>query len=404
MSDSNFSSSDNDVTSMKTGRMQANSRVRRRYMADMRFKVYSMAAVGFSLAFLVFFFSDLIGKGLPAFQQAEVLAEVSYSQDVADGNYRAAVDKDLRQVISRGYLRTLPLYLQNNPEKIGTSETIWVVANYDVDQYLKEHPYRLKSKEMKVVKRLQEEGHLALHFNTYFFTNGDSKMPEIAGIKSAAIGTIYVLFLTMLFALPIGVMTAIYLEEFAPDNHVIRFIEVNINNLAAIPSILFGLLGLAIFINFFGVPRSSALVGGLTLGLMTLPVVIISSRAALKAVPESIREGAIGVGASPWQTVWHHVLPLAMPGILTGSIIGLAQAMGETAPLIIVGMIAYIPDAPDSILHAATVMPAQIYTWSGESIRAYAERTAAGILVLLAVLLTMNAFAIALRRRFERRW
>ncbi|HKI60152.1 MAG TPA: phosphate ABC transporter permease PstA, partial [Mariprofundaceae bacterium] len=213
-----------------------------------------------------------------------------------------------------------------------------------------------------------------------------------------------VLLLTMAFAVPVGVMTAIYLEEFAPDNRLTQVIEVNINNLAAIPSILYGLLGLAIFINFMGVPRSSALVGGLTLALMTLPVVIIATRAALRAVPESIREAAYGVGASSLQTVWHHVLPLAMPGILTGSIIGLAQAMGETAPLLIVGMMAYIPDAPGSIFEATTVLPAQIYTWSSESLRAFEERTAAGIMILLAVLLSLNAAAVKLRNRSETTW
>ncbi|HKI59534.1 MAG TPA: phosphate ABC transporter permease PstA, partial [Mariprofundaceae bacterium] len=201
-----------------------------------------------------------------------------------------------------------------------------------------------------------------------------------------------------------GVMTAIYLEEFAPDNRLTQVIEVNINNLAAIPSILYGLLGLAIFINFMGVPRSSALVGGLTLALMTLPVIIIATRAALRSVPDSIREAAYGVGASSLQTVWHHVLPLAMPGILTGSIIGLAQAMGETAPLLIVGMMAYIPDAPGSIFEATTVLPAQIYTWSSESLRAFEERTAAGIMVLLAVLLTLNALAVKFRNRSENTW
>ncbi len=236
--------------------------------------------------------------------------------------------------------------------------------------------------------------------------NGDSKLPEIAGILSAVVGTIYVMFLTMLFSVPVGVMTAIYLEEFAPDNWFTRTIEVNINNLAAIPSIIFGLLGLAIFINVFGVPRSSALAGGLTLALMTLPVIIISTRTALRSVPDAIRQGAQGgVGASPWQVVWHHVLPLSLPpGILTGSIIGLAQAMGETAPLLIVGMLAYIPEAPNSITEAATVLPAQIYTWSATSLRAYTERTALGIMVLLSVLLMLNAAAVLIRNKFERKW
>ncbi|MFQ5519353.1 MAG: phosphate ABC transporter permease PstA, partial [Mariprofundus sp.] len=371
---------------------------------EQRFRAMCFGAVVFALLFLVFFFADLISKGWPALQQAEIQIEVNYSEAVRDGKYRLAVDKQFRKIISRGWLRTLPLHLEDHPKLVGTTASKWVVAIAEVDQYLKGHPNKLKLKYKKLVDELQTEGKIHLAFNTYFFTRGDSKMPELAGIRSAVVGTIYVLLLTMLFSLPIGIMTAVYLEEFAPDNRFIRFIEVNINNLAAIPSILFGLLGLAIFINFFGVPRSSALVGGLTLSLMTLPVIIISARVALEAVPDSIREAALGVGASHWQTVWHHVLPLAMPGILTGSIIGLARAMGETAPLIIVGMIAYIPDAPSSILEAATVLPAQIYTWTGEPLRAFAERTSAAILVLLAVLLGLNAVAIWFRQRFEHKW
>ncbi len=382
----------------------SNPAIRKRYATEKRFRAMCFGAVVFALLFLVFFFADLISKGWPALQQAEMQAEVSYSEAVRDGKYRLAVDKRLRKIVSRGWLRALPLYLEDHPELVGTTTTKWVVVIAEVDQYLKGHPNKLKPKYKKLVDELQADGKVQLAFNTYFFTRGDSKMPELAGIKSAVVGTIYVLLLTMLFSLPVGIMTAIYLEEFAPDNHFIRFIEVNINNLAAIPSILFGLLGLAIFINFFGVPRSSALVGGLTLSLMTLPVIIISARVALEAVPDSIREAALGVGASPWQAVWHHILPLAMPGILTGSIIGLARAMGETAPLIIVGMVAFIPDAPSSILEAATVLPAQIYTWTGEPLRAFAERTSAAILVLLAVLLSLNAVAIWLRQHFEHKW
>jgi len=251
---------------------------------------------------------------------------------------------------------------------------------------------------------MREEGKVRLGFNRTFFSKGDSKIPEYSGFWSAMVGSIMTMIVTMLISFPIGVMTAIYLEEFAPDNKMTQFIEININNLAAIPSILFGLLGLAIFINFFGVPRSSPLVGGMTLALMTLPIIIVSSKAALKAVPATIRQAGFGLGLTRWQIVRDHVLPLALPGMLTGSIIGLAQAMGETAPLIIVGMIAFIPDATSSIVDAATVMPAQIFTWSGMPERAYLERTAAGILVLLTVLLSLNAIAIYLRKKFERKW
>jgi len=384
--------------------LQINPRQRSRARADFRFKLYGLGALLFAMTFLVFFFADIIGKGLPAFQQAEILTQVEYSEDVIK-NYNKAVERDLVRLISRSWTRTIPMMLKAHPEMLGTSSEQWVLADYHVDQYLKGHDgHNLKKKYQAQVDQLYKEGKIRLAFNTGFFNSGDSKMPENAGILASAIGSVLVLLLTMFFAVPIGVMTAIYLEEFAPDNHFTRLIEVNINNLAAIPSILYGLLGLAIFINFMGVPRSSALAGGLTLALMTLPIIIIATRASLRSVPETIREAAYGLGASTLQTTWHHVLPLAMPGILTGSIIGLAQAMGETAPLLIIGMMAYIPEAPHSILEATTVLPAQVYTWSSESIRAFEERTAAGIMVLLAVLLTLNAVAVRLRNRSQQTW
>lgn len=384
--------------------LQRDARKRRRDRADARFKWYGFTAIALAMAFLVFFFVDMIFKGLPAFQQAEILVQVEYSE-AAQKNYNKAISKKYKKVVSRAWLRTLPMMMKAQPELIGTSQEEWVLADYRVDQFLKGHDgHGLKEKYQKMITQLQEEGKVRLAFNTGFFTKGDSKLPENAGILASAIGSVLVLLLTMLFAVPIGVMTAIYLEEFAPDNRLTQLIEVNINNLAAIPSILYGLLGLAVFINFMGVPRSSALAGGLTLALMTLPIIIIATRAALRAVPDSIREAAYGLGASSLQTVWHHVLPLAMPGILTGSIIGLAQAMGETAPLLIVGMMAYIPEAPHSIFEATTVLPAQVYTWSGESIRAFVERTAAGILVLLVVLLSLNALAVRFRNRAEQTW
>ncbi|MDX8382825.1 MAG: phosphate ABC transporter permease PstA, partial [Ghiorsea sp.] len=363
-------------------------RLKRRYRFATLFKSSAIAALALAASFLVFFFYSMVSQGFSALSQTEILVEVHYNE-ASQHSYKKAVDKSYRKVISRGWLRTLPLYMEDHPELLGTSQVQWVTATGDVDQYMKGKPNRLKSKYKKQIDQLQADGKVKLAFNVNFFTNGDSKMPELAGIKSALVGSILVLLVTMCIALPVGVMTAVYLEEFAPDNRITQIIEVNINNLAAIPSILFGLLGLAIFINFFGVPRSSAIAGGLTLALMTLPIIIITTRAALRAVPSTIREAAYGLGASRWQTVWHHVLPLAFPGILTGSIIGLAQAMGETAPLLIVGMMAYIPDTPTSFTEAATVLPAQIFTWAGESIRAYEERTAAAILVLLSILLSM---------------
>jgi len=379
-------------------------RQKRRERADTRFRLYGLSALGLAMAFLVFFFIDIIGQAIPAFHVVEVKVTVHYDEAVKT-NYNKAVDHKLRRIVSRGWLRKLPAYLNAHPNMVGTSAELWIPADSRVDQYIKGHDgHGLKSKYQHVVDAMQKEGHVRKVFNSGFFSSGDSKLPEQAGILAAAVGSVFTLLLTMLVAVPIGVMTAIYLEEFAADNHLTRLIEVNINNLAAIPSILYGLLGLAIFINFMGVPRSSALAGGLTLALMTLPIIIIATRASLRAVPESIREAAYGLGASSLQVVWHHVLPLAMPGILTGSIIGLAQAMGETAPLIIVGMMAYIPDPPTSILDATTVLPAQVYTWSTESLRGYSERTAAGILVLLTVLLSLNAIAVTLRNRMQQIW
>lgn len=377
--------------------------LKKRHRKSARMKWLSLTALLAAGAFLLVFLADMLIKGLPAFQQAYIQVEVNYSERASELPL-AAVEADVRELVSRGYLRLIPNRMEDNPELLGTKRMEWVLADDAVDQHLKGRGSRLKDKQKAVVDRMAEAGNAELRFNTGFFTNGDSKLPEMAGLASAAVGSVLVLIVTLAFAFPVGVMTAVYLEEFAPDNRFTRFVEININNLAAIPSILFGLLGLAIFINFFGAPRSSALAGGLTLGLMTLPIIIITSRAALRAVPDSIRQAAFGVGATRWQTVRDHVLPLSMPGILTGSIIGLAQALGETAPLIIIGMIAYIPDAPSSFTQAATVLPAQIFTWAGMPESAYVERTAAGIIVLLSVLITLNATAVYLRKKFEHRW
>ena len=263
---------------------------------------------------------------------------------------------------------------------------------------------RTSDKGAAILLSLQDQGSVDLKFNTVFFTAGDSREPELSGILSAAKGSFYMLIVTLLLSFPIGVASAIYLEEFAPQNRWTDFIEVNINNLAAVPSIVFGLLGLAVFINFFTLPRSAPLVGGLVLTLMTLPTIIISGRAALKSVPPSIREAALGIGASKVQMVFYHVLPLALPGMLTGTIIGMAQALGESAPLLMIGMVAFIVDIPQGFTDPATVLPVQIYLWADSPERAFVERTSAAIMVLLAFLISMNALAVILRKRFERRW
>jgi phosphate transport system permease protein len=276
----------------------------------------------------------------------------------------------------------------------------WQVVTYETP----EDNRRVTDQEVAFLERLKSEGKVEGHFNWLFFTAGDSREPELAGIRGAIVGSVLTLLVTIALCLPIGVLGAVYLEEFARKNRLTDLIEVNINNLAAVPSIVFGLLGLAVFLNFFGLPRSAPLVGGLVLALLVLPTIIIAARAALKAVPPSIKEAALGVGASHQQAVFHHVLPLAMPGIMTGTIIGMAHALGETAPLLMIGMVAFIVDVPQSVTQAATVLPVQIYLWSDLPELAYQAKTAAAIIVLLVFLFVMNGLAIWLRRRFERRW
>jgi phosphate transport system permease protein len=276
----------------------------------------------------------------------------------------------------------------------------WRVVTYQTPEAARQ----VSDQEVAWLESLKGQGLVAHHFNTRFFTSGDSREPELAGIRGALMGSFLTLLVTLVLCLPVGVAAAVYLEEFAPRNRITEIIEVNINNLAAVPSIVFGLLGLALFLNTLGLPRSAALVGGLVLALLVLPTIIIASRAALKAVPPSIREAALAIGASHQQAVFHHVLPLAMPGIMTGTIIGMAHALGETAPLLMIGMVAFIVDIPGGVTDSATVLPVQIYLWSDLPERAFEAKTAAAILVLLAFLFLMNGLAILLRRRFERRW
>jgi len=377
--------------------------LKKRHRKAAIFKWFTISSLAISLLFLAIFLGDMIIKGSSAIQQTYIQVEVTYNEKSIK-SYRKAVKRKYVNLVSRAELRTIPMEMKNDPSLMNTTKLIWMLADDQVDMYMKEYYYKIKSKNLKTLKNLIEQDRVEKRFNTVFFTHGDSKTPEYSGILSAMIGTIMTLFVAMLVAFPIGVATAVYLEEFSEQNKWSEFLEVNINNLAAIPSILFGLLGLAIFINLFGFPRSSALVGGLTLALMTLPIIVVSSRAALRSVPATIRQAGYGLGLTKVQVVRDHVIPLAFPGIMTGSIIGLAQAMGETAPLIIVGMIAFIPDAPNTIFEAATVMPAQIFTWAGMPERAYIERTAAGILVLLTVLISLNAFAVYLRKKFEVKW
>ena len=318
----------------------------------------------------------------------------------------------LYDLVSKGAAFKVMDMVKADPKLISTRFKVWVPANDDVDMLMKgsidisvpESNRRINDKQYEWIKILENDGLLKMSFNTTFFTAGDSREPELAGILGAAKGSFYTLLITLLFSFPIGVAAAIYLEEFAPDSAVTAFIEVNINNLAAVPSIIFGLLGLAIFINFWGIPRSTPIVGGLVLTLMTLPTIIIAARASIKSVPPSIREAALGVGASKIQTVFHHVLPLALPGMLTGTIIGMARALGETAPLLMIGMVAFIADIPGNLTDPATALPVQIYLWADSPERAFVEKNSAAIIVLLGFLITMNAAAVYMRSKFEMKW
>jgi phosphate transport system permease protein len=424
----------------ESNRARVAAGLKRRQWQELAFKLLGLAATLVGLVFLGVFFFTLIANGYTALQQTRILLNVELDADeitpsgaldadaLRTGNYqglvRNALDRRFPEVTARSERRELyalmsqgaGLELRNritaNPELIGETVTLWLLADDDVDMLVKgfisrevpETERRLSDRQIEWIEALEAENRVDLKFNRYFFTSGDSRDPELAGIWSATVGSFFMLLVTLAISFPLGVATAMYLEEFAPRNRWTDLIEVNINNLAAVPSIVFGLLGLALFINLFGLPRSAPLVGGLVLSLMTLPVIIIASRAALTAVPPSIREAALGVGASKMQMVFHHVLPLAMPGMLTGTIIGMARALGESAPLLMIGMVAFIVDVPDSPLDPATALPVQVFLWADSPERAFVERTSAAILVLLAFLLLMNGAAILLRKRFERRY
>ncbi|HID97523.1 MAG TPA: phosphate ABC transporter permease PstA [Thermodesulfobacteriaceae bacterium] len=406
----------------------------RRYGAERRFRFMGVAALVTSIVFLSLLFINIIGTGYSAFQQTFVKLDVNFdphmvsAEDPASANYPGLIKKAMRSLfpevkkrrdkrklyslVSTGASFQLQKIVESDPTVIGTRQSVWVPADDEVDMLMKGHvdrnvpetERRLKDVQIQWIDRLIEQGRLKKSFNTIFFTSGDSRNPELAGILGAVVGSFYTLLVTLALSFPAGVATAVYLEEFAPKNRWTDIIEVNINNLAAVPSIVFGLLGLAVFINFFGFPRSSPLVGGLVLSLMTLPTIIIASRASLQSVPPSIRDAALALGASRVQMVVHHVLPLALPGMLTGTIIGMARALGETAPLLMIGMVAFIVDIPSNIIDPASVLPVQIYLWSDSPERGFLERMSAAIMVLLVFLMVMNLVAVILRKRFERRW
>ncbi len=401
----------------------------RRYRSEVIFKFSGIVAIGFALSFLFIMMLAIGGRGIGALQQTQIQLTVTFDKaDIADKNWQAIIKTSLRKIfpevtsrrdkrklyglVSSGAGFDLQDMYREDPNLLEKTIRVWVVASDDVDVLMKggidrknkESERRVSDKELLWIDSLSAAGDLELQFNSRFFTGSDSREPELAGILGALVGTLWTLSVCFVLAFPLGIMTAVYLEEFAPKNRWTALIEVNINNLAAVPSIVFGLLGLAVFLGVFGLPRSAPLVGGMVLALMTLPTIIIAARAALRAVPPSIREAAFGMGASRVQAVAHHVLPLAMPGMLTGSIIGMAQALGESAPLLMIGMVAFVVDVPASFMDPATVLPVQIYLWADSPERAFTERTAAAIIVLVGFLIAMNLVAVILRKRFERRW
>ena len=401
-------------------------RIAQRYAAERRFKAMGFLAVLLSTLFLVFLLFTMLGQGVRGFQRTEIAVDFDFptltsgatavsitganadsvlnSMDVP-GLVELAVSQqygaDGGELFTSAAAANVRARLLAEPETIISKQRLWLPAASEIDTAYKGTG---DAADERTTAKLANSDSLRTGFNWTFLTGADATDPSTVGIWAAFKGSLMTMAITLLLAFPIGVFAALYLEEYASKNRLTDMIEVSINNLAAVPSIIFGLLGLAVFLSLFGMPRSSALVGGLTLALMTMPVIVIAGRNAVKSVPPSIREAALGIGASPVQVVFHHVLPLALPGILTGTIIGMARALGETAPLLMIGMRAFIPAAPSGFTDAATALPVQIYLWSDEVNQGFVEKTSAAIIVLLIFLLGMNALAIYLRNRFETRW
>lgn len=422
----------------KTEQLVAASLTSRR-RKEQSFKLLGIAAIIMALFFLVTLMTSILSKGLPGFFQYYITLEVELDrerldplgdlsdQSLFDGQAKRLVQdailsetgassrkekKAARKLLSNGSDLRLMSFVQDNPDLLNSTQTVKFALDDDADSYFRgfvkkdtpEKQRRLSDLQIQYLDQLNDSGRVSYEISDYLFFGSASRNAEMAGIKGAAIGSALTLVVCFVIAFPIGVATAVYLEEFAPKNRLTELIEININNLAAVPSVVFGILGLAIFINLFGMPRSIPLVGGMVLALMTLPTIIISSRAAIKAVPPSIRDGALGVGASKVQATMHHVVPLAIPGMLTGTIIGMAQALGETAPLLMIGMVAFIVDIPGGVTDPGTVLPVQIFMWADFAERMFIQKTSSAIIILLLFLIIMNGGAIWLRKKLERRW
>ena len=426
------------MPSTKTEQLVTASLTSRR-RKEQSFKLLGIAAIIMALFFLVTLMTSILSKGIPGFFQYYITLEVELDrerldpvgdlsdQSLFDGQAKKIIQeailaetdassrkekKAARKLLSNGSDLRLMSYVQDNPDQLNSKQIVKFALDDDADSYFRgfvkketpEKQRRLSDLQIQYLDQLNEDGLVSYEISDYLFFGSASRNAEMAGIKGAAIGSALTLVVCFVIAFPIGVATAVYLEEFAPKNRLTELIEININNLAAVPSVVFGILGLAIFINLFGMPRSIPLVGGMVLALMTLPTIIISSRAAIKAVPPSIRDGALGVGASKVQATMHHVVPLAIPGMLTGTIIGMAQALGETAPLLMIGMVAFIVDIPGGITDPGTVLPVQIFMWADFAERMFIQKTSSAIIILLLFLIIMNGGAIWLRKKLERRW
>ena len=426
------------ITPLEATNTVKKSIVKRR-SKDNRLKLYGRIAIGLAVCFLLFLFYSIFTKGFPGFFQYYVTLDINFDRDridpkgdlsdnsLFDGEASKIVNESLfsiiepkgrkakkqaKKIVSSGKDVRIAKMVKNDPSLFGTITKVKFALDDDIDSFLRgyikretpESERRISDKVIGFVDKLNQDGRITYEFSDYILKGSASGNPEMAGIKGAFIGSILTLSVCLLISFPLGVATAVYLEEIAKKNRITEFIEVNINNLAAVPSVVFGIMGLAIFISIFGMPRSIPLVGGMVLALMTLPTIIISSRAAIRAVPPSVRDAAYGIGASKLQVIFHHVIPLAMPGMLTGTIIGMAQALGETAPLLMIGMVAFIVDIPNSVMDPGTVLPVQIFMWADFAERMFIQKTSAAIIVLLGFLISMNALAVYLRKKLERRW
>jgi phosphate transport system permease protein len=413
------------MDNIRSGKVQ---NINQRNRKETIFKTFGKISILFSISFLIVLFAMIFIKSKSAFVQTKILLEINLSEENLakfrvdnEINFRTLVKSSIKenfptissisdlnlvyQMFSKINAIDLQKYLEKNPDKIGDKINYWLIASSKIDVYFKHQEIGSMNEKQKIwIDELIKKERVKTFFNSYFFSNADSKEAEIAGISAGILGSFLVMIIFLASAFPIAVMCAFYLEEFAPKNKITDIIEISINNLAAIPSIIYGLLGLTVYLQFFYLPRSSSLVGGMTLFMLVLPIIIIATRNTIRSIPSSIRDAAAALGASKIQIIWHHLFPLSIPGIMTGTILAISRALGETAPLLMIGMVAFIADKPNDFSDATTVLPVQIYLWSDSAEIGFAEKTAATILILLIFLIMLNLVAIILRKKFEKKW